>query len=123
MLPFAVILIAAVLVYFWHQRNRENEALVEYPKALLALANRGDSIDNPSPKSDEIRKIAWAAFQVSAKPNVWREWTPLHREEIRRHLASGSSPALIEEAGVAPGTPRHHFTYSAVTRRLARLKN
>jgi hypothetical protein len=121
MVPFAVILVAAVIVFFWHQRSRENEALAEYPTALLALANRGDSIDNPSPASEEMRKVAWAVFQVSAKPNVWREWTPEHREEIRRHLASASSPFLIEEAGMAPGTPRHHFTYAAVMRRLKRL--
>lgn len=121
MVPFAVILVAAVIVFFWHQRSRENEALAEYPKALLALADRGDSIDNPSPASEEMRKVAWAVFQASAKPKVWREWTPEHREEIRRHLASASSPFLIEEAGMAPGTPRHHFTYAAVMRRLKRL--
>lgn len=121
MVPFTFILIAALVVYFWQQRSRENEALLEYPRALLALADRRDSIDNPSPESDNLRKIAWAVFQASAKADAWRAWPPEHREEIRKHLAAASSPFLIEEAGMTPGTPRHHFTYAAVMRRLGRL--
>lgn len=118
MIPFAVLLAVAVLVYFWHQRSRENEALAEYPKALLALADRPHA---PSPEAEEMRKMAWAVSQSSAKAGVWRDWTVDHREEVRKHLASASSPFLIEEAGMLPGTPRHRFTYAAVMRRLGRL--
>jgi hypothetical protein len=118
-----VILLAALIAYFWHQRKREDEALADYPRALLALADRGSSIANSSADSDEMRRMAWAVFQVSAKPNVWRDWTPGHREELRKLLALASSPFLIEEAGMARGTQRNAFTYRAVMRRLARLRD
>lgn len=121
MVPFAVVFIAAVIVYLWHQRSRENEALAEYPKALLALADRRDSIDNPSPAAEELRQVASAVFSASAKTPVWEAWSADERSSFRRHLAAASSPFLIEEAGMPPGTPRHHFTYSAVMRRLKRI--
>ena len=121
MVPFAVVLIAAVVVYLWHQRSRENEALAEYPGALIRLANGRDSIDNPTAEARALRDMASAVFQASGNPSVWRGWTPEHRNEIRRQLALASSPFLIEEAGMPPGSPRHHFTYSAVMRRLKRI--
>lgn len=121
MIPFGAVFIAAVIIYLWHQRNRENEALAEYPGILINLADRRDRITSSNTAGDELRDMAWAVFQASGDPKVWRSWSSEDRSQFRLRLLSASSPFLIEEAGLMPGSPRYHFTYSAIQRRLNRL--
>lgn len=123
MVPFTVVFIAAVVVYLWHQRNRENEALAEYPKALFALADLRERMGDSSAAVEDLRRMGDAVFSASAKTSVWNNWSPEERNTFRKRLASASSPFLIEEAGMPPGSPRHHFTYSAVMRRMRQIRS
>lgn len=118
-IPFLMVVLGAAAVYFWHQRSREDEALPEYASALSALANRRESSGAPAREVENLREISLAVYAVSGK--IANELSNERREELRRHLGSASSPFLIEEAGLVPGTPRFRHTYAGVFRKMGKL--
>jgi hypothetical protein len=117
--PFAVVAIGAFLIYLWYKRSRESEALPEYGAALLQLAWQREAAGEPERVVEHIRAMGNAVSAVAG--SSIKSMAHERKTEVHRLLLSASSPFLLEEAGLIPGTPRFIHTKSAVSRKLGEL--
>lgn len=117
--PFFVVAIGALLAYLWVKRSREDEALPEYSTALIQLSHARAGAGEPDHVSERYRSLGWAVAKATM-PKL-KSLPEDQKQYLRERLLEASSPYLIEEAGLVPGSPRFVHTYNAVFRKLREL--